>query len=191
MLNRRSEALVTEFPGDALALGALGVPELEARARSARPSSAPTAVLGRVTIEVPRQKPLERGWRRHGTYPPEWNSVSPGGGAPWGVGGRALNRGGYRPSPRAVGVDGWLTRTRAPRSAAACRSPAMTGVRRPGIPALRQLSIRLWRNSSRRRCGGAAVSHRPVLWRVVLTILYVEFGKGRGARRSRPVVGRK
>ena len=35
MLNRRSEALVTEFPGDALALGALGVPELEARARAA------------------------------------------------------------------------------------------------------------------------------------------------------------
>jgi hypothetical protein len=30
MLHRRSEALVTEFLGDALALGALGVPELEA-----------------------------------------------------------------------------------------------------------------------------------------------------------------
>jgi hypothetical protein len=29
------EALVTEFPGDALALGALGVPELEARAARA------------------------------------------------------------------------------------------------------------------------------------------------------------
>jgi hypothetical protein len=35
MLHRRSEALVTEFLGDALALGALGVPELEARARAA------------------------------------------------------------------------------------------------------------------------------------------------------------
>src|ERR1700731_4520342 len=35
MLHRRSETLVTEFLGDALALGALGVPELEARARAA------------------------------------------------------------------------------------------------------------------------------------------------------------
>jgi len=35
MPSRRSEALVTEFLGDALALGALGVPELEARARAA------------------------------------------------------------------------------------------------------------------------------------------------------------
>jgi hypothetical protein len=35
MLHRRSEALVTEFLGDALALGALGVPEPEARARAA------------------------------------------------------------------------------------------------------------------------------------------------------------
>jgi hypothetical protein len=31
MLHRRSEDLVIEFLGDALALGALGVPELEAR----------------------------------------------------------------------------------------------------------------------------------------------------------------
>src|SRR6202047_3367876 len=35
MLHRRSEDLVIEFLGDALALGALGVPELEARARAA------------------------------------------------------------------------------------------------------------------------------------------------------------
>jgi hypothetical protein len=35
MLHRRSEALVTEFLGNALALGALGVPELEAKARAA------------------------------------------------------------------------------------------------------------------------------------------------------------
>src|ERR1700730_16382292 len=35
MLHRRSETLVTEFLGDALALGALGVPELEAKARAA------------------------------------------------------------------------------------------------------------------------------------------------------------
>jgi hypothetical protein len=33
--NRRSEDLVTEFLGDALALGALGVPELETRDRAA------------------------------------------------------------------------------------------------------------------------------------------------------------
>jgi hypothetical protein len=35
MLHRRSETLATEFLEDALALGALGVPELEARARAA------------------------------------------------------------------------------------------------------------------------------------------------------------
>src|ERR1700724_3756035 len=35
MLHRRSETLVTEFLGNALARGALGVPELEARARAA------------------------------------------------------------------------------------------------------------------------------------------------------------
>src|ERR1700738_3643223 len=35
MLHRRSEGLVIEFLGDALALGALGVAELEARARAA------------------------------------------------------------------------------------------------------------------------------------------------------------
>jgi hypothetical protein len=35
MLHRRSETLATEFLEVALALGALGVPELEARARAA------------------------------------------------------------------------------------------------------------------------------------------------------------
>src|ERR1700738_2935376 len=79
------------FLRDALA-GALGVPELEARARAAGllgehqhdQAVRPPLCLGRVTIEVPRQKPLERGWRRRGTYPSEWNSVSPGGGPPGG-----------------------------------------------------------------------------------------------------------
>jgi hypothetical protein len=61
-----SEDLVTEFLGDPLALGALGVPELEARARAAGllpehqhdQAVRPPLCLGRVTIQVPRQKPL-------------------------------------------------------------------------------------------------------------------------------------
>jgi hypothetical protein len=91
--SRRSEALVTEFLRDALAGDALGVTELEARARAAgllgegqrithakvfnkakmflEPSLnqtewakrderavRPPLCLGRVTIQVPRQKPL-------------------------------------------------------------------------------------------------------------------------------------